>query len=124
MRPARIAAASIASWKRSGSWVRADVRPSFAVTCAGMSRHQMTVSSGSGDRLHEPLQRRHEVPVPGPPLLVCEPEPLGCSSRTGAQVVVVRLGEVEQPPVVPEVLREQLGMMVEPEAADHDRLEM
>ena len=45
--PARIAAASIASWKRGGSSRAARVRPSFAVTWAGMSRHQMTVSSAT-----------------------------------------------------------------------------
>src|SRR5262245_60535190 len=124
MRPARIAAASIASWKRSDSCARADRRPSLAVTWAGMSRHQMTVSSGSFRCLHEPCQRGHEVAVPGAPLDVLETEALGCRLGTRAKVLVVRLREVEQALVVAEVLREQLRVPVEPEPSDHDRVEV
>src|SRR5262245_59868224 len=110
IRPARIAAASIASWKRSESCARAVVRPSLAV----MWRDQMTVSSGSG-RLHEAGQRRNEVAVAGAPLHVLEAEPLGRRPRAGAQVGVVRLCEVQNPAVVPEVLLEEIGMSVEAE---------
>ena len=60
--PARIAAASIASWKRGASWRAARARPSLAVTCAGMSRHQMTVSSGTGWLRDEALERRPRSP--------------------------------------------------------------
>ena len=45
--PARIAAASIASWNRCESCTRAAPRPFPAVTWAGIARHEMTVSSGT-----------------------------------------------------------------------------
>src|SRR5262245_57035840 len=119
-----MAAASIASWKRSESWARAADRPSLAVTCAGMSRHQITVSSGSAARLHEAGQRRDEVAVAGPPLLVLEPEPLCGSACSRTQIAVLRLCEVQKTAVVPEVLLEQLGVPVETEPADDDRVEV
>src|SRR5262249_47590080 len=93
------------------------------MTCAGMSRHQMTVSSGSGG-LHEAGEGGHEVAVAGSALLILESEPLGGELRARAEVGVVGLGQVQQSAVVPEVLPEELGMPVEPQPADDDRIEV
>src|SRR6476660_1465687 len=122
--PARIAAASIASWKRPGSSRAARVRPSFAVTCAGMSRHQMTVSSGTRGLRDEALERRAEVTVAGPAPLVRKPEIGGGVLGATVEVGVVGLREVHEPAVVAEHHREQLRVTVEPEAAHDERLEV
>ena len=89
-------------------------------TWAGMSRHQMTVSVGHVRR----LRRR---------ALGCDvaevaeagrggarrrgPRRVGCGLRARAvELRVVGLGEVDEPPVVAEVHRQQLRVPVEPEA--------
>src|SRR5206468_6923112 len=89
-----------------------------------MSRHQMTVSSGTGSRLDEAGERGKEVAVAGAALVVCETEPVGGGPCPRAKVFVFSLREVEEATVVPEVLGEKLRMPVEPEATDDDRIEM
>ena len=46
--PARLAALSMATWKRGWSTILLCLRPSRAVTWAGMSRHQMMVMTAIG----------------------------------------------------------------------------
>src|ERR1700754_1793259 len=97
-----MAAASIASWKRSSSWALADVRPAFAVTCAGMSRHHTTVSCGGRSAIDEPFERRCKLAVPGPAPLEGDAEIVGRCPRAFRKTVVVGLREVEHALVVPE----------------------
>src|SRR6185436_10595409 len=122
--PARMAAESIASWKRGASSRAARARPSLAVTCAGMSRHQMTVSSGTGGLCDEALERRAEVAVAGSPTLVGEPEIGRGILGPAVESSVVGLREVHEPAVVAEHHRLELRVPVEPEAAHDERLEV
>jgi hypothetical protein len=89
-----------------------------------MSRHQITVRSGNGSSVDEPRQRGHEVAVARAPLLVRKAEPVGRRPGARPEVGVVRLREVEQAPVVAEVVVEKPRVAVEPEPADDERLEV
>ena len=53
-----------------------------------------------------------------------EPEHRGGTTRAGDHLGVVGLREQDQPPVVPEVLVAQLGMAVEAEPGDDERVEV
>ena len=53
-----------------------------------------------------------------------EAEPIGRRARSRTEVVVVGLCEIQEASVVPEILRQQLRMSVEPQAADHERVEV
>ena len=91
-RPAAIAAASIASWKRSDSSALVARRPEPDVTCAGMSRQRMTVTSGTElEPSGEPVERRSELAVAGAHALEREAEPSGCRAGALRQRVVVGL---------------------------------
>src|SRR5436189_129747 len=111
----------MASWKRSPSSTFTDVRrPVRATTCAGIFRHQITVSSaGTGAcLLDEALERRPELAVARAPALEGEAEVVGGLTRPLVQGGVVGLREVDEPPVVAEHLREELRVEIELEAAD------
>ena len=127
--PARLAALSIATWKRGWSTILLDRRPSLAMTWAGMSRHQMTVSVAIRQAAPPPTTRSacdrgRELAEAGVAVLEREAEPLGRAPRHRQQVRVVGLGEVDDPPVVAEVHRLELRVAVDAEAADHEPLEV
>src|SRR6185503_1774683 len=112
--PARLAALSMATWKRGWRTTLLDRRASFATTCAGMSRHQMVeriggISGGSGHG-GGALDRGGEIAEPGLPPLKGEPEAVGGGLRPRRQVGVVALREIDQPLVRAEVHRQQLRM--------------
>ena len=80
------------------------------------------MSGGSCDGV---LDGRGEVAVAGRPALEGEAEAVGGgAARASVQLRVVGLGEVDEPAVVAEVDRQQLGMAVEAEAGDDDRVEL
>src|SRR5689334_4427455 len=124
----------MATWKRGWSTIFDWRRPSLAVTCAGMSRHQMTVMVATGscppllddveDRRRRPAgrdggDRRAELAVAGLAPLVAEAQPASCSPRDSVQCGVDALREVYEPLVVAEVLLEELWMPVDAKAL-HD----
>src|SRR6185295_10566854 len=117
--PARLAALSMATWKRGWRTTLLERRASLATTWAGMSRHQMIdrlgISGGSCDGV---LDGRGEVPEAGEPAFEGEPEPVGGCLGAGGQLRIVGLGEVDQPAVVAEVHRQQLRVAVQAEARD------
>jgi hypothetical protein len=92
--PARIAAASIASWKRSeaapgprAALLRRDLRGDVAPPDDGELRQRRSSTNR--------VERRDELAVAGAASLVLEPSTRP-PPRARAEVVVVGLGEVEQ----------------------------
>ena len=124
--PARLAALSMATWKRGWRTTLLDRRPSLATTWAGMSRHQMIERVGHVRRL---LRRRcwmDGARSPKPVGRRSKARPSRSAAACGArgQLGIVGLGEVDEPAVVAEVHRQQLGMAVEAEAGADDRVEL
>src|SRR6476660_1643583 len=112
----------MATWKRGWRTTLLERRASLATTWAGMSRHQMIESMGamSGGSCYGVLDGRGEIAEPGHAPLVREAQ--ACSGRLGSrgEIRVVRLGEVDEPAVVPEVVGQQLRMAVEPQSRPDD----
>src|SRR6478736_29683 len=124
--PARLAALSMATWKRGWRTTLLERRASLATTWAGMSRHQMIESMGamSGGSCYGVLDGRGEIAETGETAL--EREAQTSRGRLGPrrEVRVVRLGEVDEPAVVPEVVGQQLRVAVEAEPGPDDRVEL
>ena len=70
------------------------------------------------------LDGRCELAVAGRPALVGEAEPVGGGLGAPVELRIVGLGQVHEPAVVAEVQRQELGMPVEAEAGQDDRLEL
>src|SRR6185503_10620804 len=126
--PARLAALSMATWKRGWRTTLLERRASFATTCAGMSRHQMVeriggISGGSGHGGGS-ADRRREVAKARLAPLEGETEAVGGGLRPSRQVGVVALREVDEPLVRGEVHRQELGMAVQAQAVPDDRVEL
>ena len=113
-------------------------RPSLATTWAGMSRHQITVSVPA---IRRPRAGRRAVTrgavaaasaaigVPSSPRPVSRrskvrPRRSAAARARAVRSGIVGLGEVDEPPVVAEVDRQQLGVSVEAEADDDQRVEV
>src|SRR5690606_25851326 len=121
--PARIAARSIASWKRSDSARLAVRRPALTITCAGMSRQDTTISSamaGSAGLSEKVVQ----AAVAGRPVLVGETQARRRRLGLLLEARIGVLGEIDQLLVVAEVQRQQVGMPIQAQALDDQRLEM
>ena len=111
-------------------------RPSFAITCIGMSRHQIVISvairrpSGArcrDERVQCPRRRaprRTELAESHEPAFEREAEPIGRGLGPRRQPRVVGLGQEDEAPVVAEVERQQLGVTVQPQSADDQPLEV
>src|SRR5436190_15526931 len=84
----------------------------------------MTVRSGNEGELDEIRERRRQPPVPGLPALEGEAERGRARLGLLAQRRIVGLREVDDAPVVPEDVSDQLGMTVEPERPAHERVEV
>ena len=104
-------------------------RASLATTWAGMSRHQIDREHGghvrrlllrsgwmAGGVRSAATTGRREVAEAGPSHLEREAEPPRAATGRRDQSRIVGLGEVDEPAVVAEVGRQQLGMAVEAEA--------
>src|SRR6478735_4503852 len=104
--PPRLAALSMATWKRGWRTTLLERRASLATTWAGMSRHQMIESMGamSGGSCDGVLDGRREIAEAGRTALEGEPEADRCSLGPGREIWVVRLGEIDEPAVVTEVV--------------------
>src|SRR4029078_288980 len=89
-----------------------------------MSRQKMIVSSGMRSHVDELDERRLQLAVAGAPLLVLEPEEYRRCTGAPPQIVVVGLGQVDEPLVVAEPQRDQLWVCVELERPHDQRLEM
>src|SRR6188472_668071 len=101
----------MAVWNRAWSTILCETRRSLAMTWAGMSRHQITVSmpDTSGSPC-EPEHRCAEVPEPGHSLLEGQPQAVGGRPGGSGESRVVGLREVDETPVIAEVVGQQLRM--------------
>ena len=71
-----------------------------------------------------PADRSGEIAETGLPLLEVQTEPVGCRPGPARRVPGPPSARGTEPPVVAEVKLEQLGVLVQPEAAPHDPLEV
>src|SRR4029079_3211037 len=116
----------MATWNRGWRTTLLERRASFATTWAGMSRHQMIESMGamSGGSCYGVLDGRGEIAETGHAALEREPQ----AGRGGLgplrEIRVVRLGEVDEPAGVAEVIGQQLRVAVGPESRPDDRVEL
>src|SRR6478672_11453806 len=110
--------------KRSGRAARAFLSPSVALTWAGMSRHEMTVSSGNASGLREGGERATEESVACGPMGERESDPVGAGAGCIHHRRVSGLGKVEDAPVIAEVILAQLGMPVQSQRPDDEGMEV
>ena len=117
----------MATWKRGWRTTLLERRASLATTWAGMSRHQMIDSMWACQAAPATACWMDGGEVAEAGRAGARRRDRGGRRRPGARAVssgIVGLGEVDEPAVVAEVDRQQLGMAVEAEAGDDDRVEL
>src|SRR3972149_8487766 len=111
-----MAATSMASWKRE---VRARAARSplcRAFTCAGISRQKTTCTSLTAHQLHQPRLQRAEADSTH---FQRQSELVGRPGCPRQECRIIALNQVDDAPVVAEVILAELRIAVEPEVLQH-----